>query len=92
MTYNLITALIAFVLMIADLISLIFRLRAGKNKQKPERDRQFCVKEIAIFICAPLLLLLCIFIDLGLIGTIAICGCAVLAVEVAVQEFHQPTV
>lgn len=86
MTYNLIAAIVAFVLMIADLISMIFRLRAGKNNQKPEHDRRFWVKEIAIFVCAPLLLVLCIFINLGLIGTIAICGCAVLAVEVAVQE------
>ncbi len=86
MTYNLVVALVAFGLMALDLISMIFRLRAGKDNVKPEHDRQFWTKEIAIFVCAPVLVVLCIFIQLGLIGTIAICGCAVLAVEVAVQE------
>ncbi|MCR4736165.1 MAG: hypothetical protein K5829_14300 [Treponema sp.] len=86
MNVNLITAICAFALMAIDLISLIFRLKAGKDNVKTERTKAFWSREISIFICAPLLPLLCIFIDLGLIGTIAICACSVLAVEIAIQE------
>ena len=86
MKINLIIALISFVLMAIDLISMIFRLRAGKDNEKTERTRAFWSREIAIFACAPLLVVLCIFIDLGTIGTVAICACAVLAIEVAIQE------
>lgn len=86
MKTNLIIAGVALFIMIADLISMIFRLKAGKNNERAERTRDFWIREISIFAIAPLLLVLCVFIDLGTIGTVAICGCAVMAVEVAVQE------
>jgi hypothetical protein len=44
------------------------------------------VREISIFITAPILIVLCLFIHFEPLPTAALCGCGVLATWAGVQE------
>ncbi len=77
---------IALVLYIVVLVIIPFRIKKHGKESLQGRGRVFWVREISIFITAPLLIVLCLFIHFEPLPTAALCGCGVLATWAGVQE------
>lgn len=77
---------IALVLYIVVLVIIPFRIKKHGKESLQGRGRAFWVREISIFITAPILIVLCLFIHFEPLPTAALCGCGVLAAWVGVQE------
>jgi amino acid transporter len=77
---------IALVLYIVVLVIIPFRIKKHGKESLKGRGRTFWVREISIFITAPILIVLCLFIHFEPLPTAALCGCGVLAAWAGVQE------
>lgn len=77
---------IALVLFIVVLVIIPFRIKKHGKESLQGRGRAFWVREISIFITAPILIVLCLFIHFEPLPTAALCGCGVLAAWAGVQE------
>jgi energy-converting hydrogenase Eha subunit G len=77
---------IALVLYIVVLVIIPFRIKKHGKESLQGRGRAFWVREISIFITAPILIVLCLFIHFEPLPTAALCGCGVLAAWAGVQE------
>ena len=77
---------IALVLYIVVLVIIPFRIKKHGKESLKGRGRAFWVREISIFITAPILIVLCLFIHFEPLPTAALCGCGVLAAWAGVQE------
>ena len=68
----------AAVLYVLVLISIPFRIKKYGRREKGDNEKLFWIREIAIFILSAAIIALCAFLDFGIPGTIALCGCGVL--------------
>jgi len=86
MTLNKICALVAFGLEVLDLITFLIRLKKAGPLNKEAYDKPFITKLIVIYACVVIIPAICIFMDFGTVGNIALCGCAVLGLELANRD------
>lgn len=86
MSFNRICALVALGLEVLDLISFLIRLKKNGALNKEAFDRSFVVKLIIIYVSVLIIPLICLFMDFGRTGNIALCGCAVLGLELANKD------
>ena len=77
---------IALVLYIVVLAVIPFRIKKHGKESLQGRGRAFWVREVSIFIAAPILIVLCLFIHFEPLPTAALCGCGVLGAWAGVQE------
>ena len=77
---------IALVLYAVVLITIPFRIKKHGTEGFKDRGRSFWAREVAIFIAAAAIIVLCLFIHFEPLPTGALCGCGVLGEVVAVQE------
>ncbi len=77
---------IALVLYIIVMASISFRIKKHGKESLQNRGRAFWIREISIFIAAPALIVLCLFIHFEPLPTVALCGCGVLGAWAGVQE------
>ncbi len=77
---------IALVLYIVVLAAIPFRIKKHGKESLQGRGRAFWVREVSIFITAPILIVLCLFIHFEPLPTAALCGCGVLGAWAGVQE------
>ena len=77
---------VALFLIAVILISIPFRIKKQGSDGLKNRGSSFWVREVAIFIAAITISVLCIFIHFEIVPTACLCGCSVLASIVGVQE------
>ena len=83
---NRIIALIAAGIMILDMLWFVFRVKKYGTKEEIKSNKSFITKEISIYVCTVLILVIVCFLEFGLIGNLALCGCSILGVELANRE------
>ncbi len=76
----------ALFLYLVILISIPFRLKKHGKEGLQNRGRAFWIREVSIFIAAPAIIVLCLFIHFEPVPTAALCGCGVLGAWAGVQE------
>ena len=76
----------ALALYLIVLLTIPFRIKKHGKESLQGRGAGFWAKEVAIFIAAAVLIVLCLFIHFEPFPTAALCGCGVLGAWVAVQE------
>ena len=86
MLYSNYIAYAAILLYIIIIFTIPFRIKKHGKESLQGRGRAFWVREISIFITAPILIVLCLFIHFEPLPTAALCGCGVLATWAGVQE------
>ena len=77
---------IALVLYIVVLVIIPLRIKKHGKESLQGRGRAFWIREVSIFIAAPAIIVLCLFIHFEPIPTAALCGCGVLGAWAGVQE------
>lgn len=77
---------IALILYVIVMASISFRIKKHGKESLQNRGRAFWIREISIFIAAPALIVLCLFIHFEPLPTVALCGCGVLGAWAGVQE------
>ena len=77
---------ICLALYLVVLITIPFRIKKHGKEALQGRGAAFWAREAAIFIAAPAIIVLCLFIHFEPIPTAALCGCGVLGAWVGVQE------
>ena len=86
MTYSNYIVYAALILFAAELISIPFRIKKHGKECLQNRGRAFWIRELSIFIAAPAIIVLCLFIHFEPLPTAALCGCGVLGAWAGVQE------
>ena len=76
----------AIALYVVLVATIPFRIKKHGKEGLQNRGRSFWIREVSIFIAAPAIIVLCLFIHFEPIPTAALCGCGVLGAVVAVQE------
>ena len=77
---------ICLALYLVVLITIPFRIKKHGKESLQGRGRSFWIREVSIFIAAPAIIILCLFIHFEPIPTAALCGCGVLGAWAGVQE------
>lgn len=86
MKYSNYIAYAALVLYLIVLLTIPFRIKKQGTESLKNRGRAFWLREISIFIAAPAIIVLCLFIHFEPVPTAALCGCGVIGAWVGVQE------
>ena len=86
MKYSNYIAYAALVLYLIVLLTIPFRIKKQGTESLKNRGRAFWLREISIFIAAPAIIVLCLFIHFEPVPTAALCGCGVIGAGVGVQE------
>ncbi len=86
MKYSNYIVYIALALYVILLLIIPFRIKKQGTEGLKGRGRAFWIREVSIFIAAPLLILLCLFIHFEPLPTAALCGCGVLGAWAGLQE------
>ena len=76
----------AIALYIILVATIPFRIKKHGKESLQDRGRAFWIREVSIFIAAPAIIVLCLFIHFEPLPTAALCGCGVLGAWVGVQE------
>ncbi len=86
MLYSNYIAYAAILLYIIIIFTIPFRIKKHGKESLQGRGRSFWIREVSIFIAAPAIIILCLFIHFEPIPTAALCGCGVLGAWAGVQE------
>ena len=86
MKYSNYIVYITLALYVMLVVTIPFRIKKHGADGLKNRDRAFWIREVSIFIAAPAIIVLCLFIHFEPIPTAALCGCGVLGAWVGVQE------
>lgn len=86
MSTNRIVVIVAFALIIIDLIWFAIRVVKNGFDDKNNWNGSFILREVLIYLCAIGIIVLNIFMEFGTLGDVVLCGCGVLAVEIANKE------
>ena len=86
MLYSNYIAYAAIVLYIILIATIPFLVKKHGKESLQNRGRAFWIREVSIFIAAPAIIVLCLFIHFEPIPTAALCGCGVLGTWAGVQE------
>ena len=81
--YIVYTALILYIII---MVSIPFKIKKHGKESLQNRGRAFWIREVSIFIAAPAIIVLCLFIHFEPVPTVALCGCGVLGAWAGVQE------
>ncbi len=76
----------AIALYVVLVATIPFRIKKHGKEGLKNRGRSFWIREVSIFIAAPAIIVLCLFIHFEPIPTAALCGCGVLGAWAGVQE------
>ena len=76
----------ALFLIAVILVVVLIRAKKQGSEAFKDREKSFWVREVAIFVAAILIPVLCIFIHFELIPTLFLCGCGVIASWIGMQE------
>ena len=68
------------------LVTIPFRIKKQGVESLKNRGRAFWAREVAIFIAAAALIVLCLFIHFEPLPTAALCGCGILGAWAGVQD------
>lgn len=83
---NKIFAVAAYVLELLDFVWFLIRIKKQGLKSKDLFTKSLIAKIVVIYLCVLVLPAICFFINLGLMGDIALCGCAVLGMEMSNKD------
>lgn len=86
MSTNRIVVIVAFALIIIDMVWFVIRAVKNGFDDKSNWNRTFILREVFIYLCAIGIIVLNIFMEFGTLGDVVLCGCGVLAVEIANKE------
>lgn len=86
MSTNRVIVIIAFALVLIDMIWFVIRAVKNGFDDKSNWNKSFIIKEVLIYLCAVGIIVLNIFMEFGTLGDAVLCGCGVLAVEIANKE------
>ena len=76
----------ALALYLIILLIIPFKIKKYGSESLKGRDKSFWIRELSIFISAPVIIVLCLFIHFEPLPTAALCGCGVLGAWVGLQE------
>ncbi len=76
----------ALALYVIFILIIPFLIKKHGMETLKGRGRAFWLREVSIFIAAPAIIVLCLFIHFEPVPTAALCGCGVLATWVGIQE------
>ena len=76
----------ALALYVIFLLAIPVLIKKHGTENLKGRDRAFWLREVSIFISAPAVIVLCLFIHFEPVPTAALCGCGILATWVGIQE------
>ena len=68
------------------LFSIPFRIKRHGSEALKNHERSFWFREIAIFVSAIVIPVLCIFIHFEIVPTVCLCCCSVMGTWVGIQE------
>ena len=86
MKYSNYIAYAALALYVIFILIIPFLIKKHGTETLKGRGRAFWLREVSIFIAAPAIIVLCLFIHFEPVPTAALCGCGVLATWVGIQE------
>lgn len=81
---------IALIIYIIIMVYIPFKIKKLGKESMKNRGRAFWIREVSIFIAAPAIIVLCLFIHFEPVPTAALCGCGVLGAWAGVQELFGP--
>lgn len=82
-------AIFALVLYIAVLISIPINISKKGKREVAQNQKSFLIREVLIFIFTLALIVLCFFIEFGLMSDVILNGCAVIGAFIASKELYQ---
>lgn len=86
---NKLISIIAFGIIVLDMIWFAIRVVKQGIKIDIKKEKNFLIKEISIYACAIMILLIIWILGFGTVGNFVLCGCSILSVELANREMLQ---